>query len=188
VRGVGVSILGEALAIEDGATGSLSGRSILHWVRPDGSHARPPADEGDSYALLGSSEIELAPLLDGSIAVRAAGTEWTRRYRHLADRSEPGPAWLTGRSQWTFRNTRGNRGYAFFPQSGWRGETSADCSQAVELRAPSGRLCGEVTLMNPGGPCRTGYADQGWDGTVIERNARETCAYRWWPRLLAKDG
>jgi len=53
--------------------------------------------------------------------------------------------------------------------------------------APSGRLCGAVTLRNGDGACRPGPADQGWDGTVVEKDGRcSACAWRWWPRLLAR--
>ncbi|HET8542252.1 MAG TPA: hypothetical protein VFL83_20425 [Anaeromyxobacter sp.] len=43
-----------------------------------------------------------------------------------------------------------------------------------------------MTLRNPGAPCTPRRADQGWDGTVVERNARAPCAWRWWPRLLSE--
>ncbi len=56
----------------------------------------------------------------------------------------------------------------------------------AEPSAPSGRRCGKVTLLNRGGPCRTGPADQGWDGTVVEKDGREACTWGWWPRLLAR--
>jgi hypothetical protein len=182
VRAAAVSTAGDALAIELGMEGASAGRSILHWVRPDGSHARPPADEGDSFALLGSSELELAPLLDGSLALRTPAG-WYRRYPHLAARGEGAPAWLAARGQERFRSTRGSRGYAFFPAAG---EPAADCRQAIELVAPSGRRCARLTFREDAAGCVTGAIDQGWDGTVVQQSGKDPCTYRWWPGLLAE--
>jgi hypothetical protein len=180
VRAAAVSTLGDALAIELGMEGASAGRSILHWVRPDGSHARPPADEGGSYALLGSSEIELAPLLDGSIAVRNR-SGWFRRYPHLAAGGEGAPPWLAARGEERLRFTRGNRGYAFFPAAG---AASADCRQSIELLAADGRRCARLTFREDAAGCVTGAIDQGWDGTVVQQSGKDICTYRWWPGLL----
>jgi hypothetical protein len=178
---VGVSTRGDALVLEQG-----EGRIRVHWIRPDGADARDLAFLEPAGLFLGRG-VELFPLLDGALAVNEGGL-WTRRFAHLADRPDDAPAWLADHPGTTFRFTRGNRGYAVFPRPGASSDTtSPDCSQAVELRAPSGRLCGRVTLLNPGGPCRTGQADQGWDGTVVEKDGRAPCAWRWWPRLLARD-
>ncbi len=173
--GAGVSNRGEALVLEQ-----RSDEVRVHWLRPDGTHVREPTTEGGPFI----HGVELRPLLDGSIAVRE-GVRFTRRYPHLAERSEAAPAWLAGMpASWTYRFTRGNRGYAFFPPEG---RESDDCSQTAELRAPSGRLCAKVTFEDPGGSCLTAAIDQGWDGTVVQRSARERCGWRWWPRLLAQE-
>jgi hypothetical protein len=183
VRAVGVSTQGEALVLGVG-DGARQGRSIVHWVRPDGTDAAPPGDEGDSYALLGaaSARVELAPLLDGSLAARNEGG-WTRRYLPLAPGGEAAPAWLAARGREPFRFTRGSRGYAFFPLAG---QASADCRQAVELLAPSGRLCTRITFREDASGCTTGAIDQGWDGTVVQQSGVDSCAYRWWPGLLGE--
>ncbi len=179
ISGAGVSSRGEALVLED-----RRGELYVHWLRADGTPARAPALEGRTEErFTPGGRVRLAPLLDGSLAV-SESDRWTWRYPHLALGAGPAPEWLAARSGWTFRNTRGNRGYAFFPP----GAESPECAQAIELRAPSGRLCGKVTLSNPGGACRTGFADQGWDGTVVEKDVREECRWRWWPRLLARSG
>lgn len=126
-------------------------------------------------------EIDLVPLLDGGVAVRSDGA-FRRIYPHLALRSEPLPGWLADRAAWTYRFTRGNRGYALFPPPG---ADALDCSQTVELRAPSGLLCGRVVLEGDGGRCDTGAVDQGWDGTVVQQRSAGACRYRFWPALLA---
>ncbi len=69
---------------------------------------------------------------------------------------------------------------AFLP-----GQASADCAQSIDLIAPSGRLCGRVTLRESGSGCTTGAVDQGWDGTVVQQSGHDACTFRWWPRLLA---
>lgn len=131
----------------------------------------------------GVPPVTQAPLLDGSIAMTVNG-EWIRQYAPLAASSTAAPSWLSDRSGQSFRFTRGNRGYAFFPAAG---SASADCTQAIELLAPSGRLCGRVVLHEEGSGCTTGAVDQGWDGTVVQQSGLDPCRYRWWPRLLAAD-
>jgi hypothetical protein len=105
-----------------------------------------------------------------------------RAYPAGSTRSAPLPAWLAARASASYRFTRGNRGYAVFPPAG---QASADCSQAIELLAPSGRLCGRVTLPGGGTPCSTGQLDQGWDGTVVQQRTTGECRHRLWPALLA---
>jgi len=127
--------------------------------------------------------LELKPLLDGSLALRADGT-WRRVYAHLATAPSPLPGWLGSRADWTYQFTRGNRGYAAFPPPG---RASADCTQTIDLVSRGGRLCGRVVLREDGSGCVTGAVDQGWDGTVVQQSGRDPCAARWWPRLLAGD-
>jgi hypothetical protein len=155
------------------------------WVEPSGAAREGAATPEPSSGVVGDGlahEVELAPLLDGSLAVRSDGT-WHRRYAPLAERSEPLPAWLAERSAWSFRFTRGNAGYAALEPAG---RASPDCAQRIELVAPSGRLCGRVTLREEGTGCTTGALDQGWDGTVVQQSAADACTFRWWPRLLAR--
>jgi hypothetical protein len=180
VVGVAVSQASETLVVE--ATGPAPERAWLHWIGADGTAALPPVDAGPLADLFASGKpVFLAPLLDGSIVASEDGV-WTRRFPHLAGGAEVAPGWLAARPRFTFRNTRGNRGYALLPPGG----DSTDCTQRIELLAPSGRLCGTVTLSDPGGACTTREVDQGWDGTVVQQAAREPCAWRWWPRLLGE--
>lgn len=177
-----VSSRGEALVLSIDA-----GTVWLAWIRSDGTEARPLVAHGDAGGPNGlfrrGGQVQLAPLLDGSVVARE-GVTWTLHFPYLGDRAGDAPGWLASRPGFTFRNTRGNRGYALLPPAG---ATSGDCSQRVELLAPSGRLCGTLTLKGDGGSCATGSVDQGWDGTVVQQGARDRCAWRFWPRLLAGD-
>ena len=120
----------------------------------------------------------------GERATPPTSGAWTRRFPYLGDHVEEAPGWLTSRPGFGLRNTRGARGYALLSPALVQ---SDDCSQRVELLAPSGRLCGRVTLKGDGGACTTSLVDQGWDGTVVQESARDHCAWRFWPRLLAGD-
>jgi hypothetical protein len=175
----GVSSRGESLTLWQ-----HSAQLDAWWIDGDGKQVATE-QRAESYAAvlgfadLGAHDLELVPLLDGGLALRSDGT-FRRVFPHLSTRSAALPAWLADRAGWTFRFTRGNRGYALFPPPG---QASPDCSPVVELRSPSGRLCGLVTLAG-GGPCTTGAVDQGWDGTVVEQRAHGTCRYRFWPGML----
>jgi hypothetical protein len=171
VAGLGISNAGEALVLEFGSGGGLT----VRWLGRDGAPAAPAATDPNG------SGGQLLPLLDGSLVV-AQGTGYTRRYPHLATASVPAPAWLSARVNQTFRFTRGNRGYAFFPPAG---QNSADCTQAVEVLAPSGRRCARLTFRRDGNACVTGSIDQGWDGTVVQQASSGACGWRSWPGLLA---
>ncbi len=176
----GISTQGESLTLWQ-----HSAQLDVWWIDPAGKEvATEQRAEGAlavlGFADLGPHDLQLVPLLDGGLALRADGT-LRRVYPRLSTRSAALPAWLADRAGWTCRFTRGNRGYALFPPPG---QASPDCAQAIELRSPAGRLCGRITLAG-GGPCTTGAVDQGWDGTVVEQRDQASCRYRFWPRLLA---
>ncbi|MFY3742727.1 hypothetical protein ACOQFB_02365 [Anaeromyxobacter sp. Red801] len=178
----GVSRGGEALALWQ-----RSASVDVAWLGPDGGALAAAELVEGAAALTGSDaprhDLELVPLLDGALALRADGA-FRRVYPRLATASAPLPGWLAGRAAWTLRLTRGDAGYALLPPPG---EAAADCAQAVELRAPSGRLCGRIWLRRPGaGACTTGAVEQGWDGTVAQQDAQGACRWRVWPRLLAR--
>ncbi|HEY6005355.1 MAG TPA: hypothetical protein VIV57_20925 [Anaeromyxobacter sp.] len=180
----GVSVRGEALVLSQHSA-SLD----VSWLDPRTGAPIPGSSAERAEPFSGvtgdgiAPAVELHPLLDGSIAVRSDGT-FRRSYARLATLSSPLPAWLAERARFTFRFTRGGAGYAALPPAG---EASADCAQRIELVSPSGRLCGRVVLREGGGACTTGTVDQGWDGTVVQQSGRNSCHYRWWPRLLAKE-
>lgn len=171
VGGLGVSNAGEALVLEF----TPGGGTTVRWIRPDGTTASTGTDPNGSGG-------PLVALLDGSLVVQQ-GSAFVRRYPHLSTTSEPAPAWLAARNGQTFRFTRGNRGYAFFPP----GQNSPDCTQAAELVAPSGRRCAKLGFRRDGNACVTGAIDQGWDGTVVQQASSGACGWRFWPRLLAGD-
>jgi hypothetical protein len=170
VSSTGVSNAGEALIRETSSTGFL-----VRWLRDDGGPAAPPGVDPDQ------TFGQLRPLLDGSLVVWNP-TSYLRRYPHLATASENAPPWLAARGGQTFQFTRGNRGYAFFPPAF---QNSANCTQVVELVAPSGRRCAKLTFRRDGNACVTGFIDQGWDGTVVQQTSSGACGWRFWPGLLA---
>ena len=179
----GVSTRGDALV--------LSQRSAfldVSWLEPrDGAPVAGAAAEQaePSAPVVGTSlapVIELAPLLDGGLAVRADGT-FRRAYAHRATTSSALPPWLAERAVWSIRFTRGNAAYAALPPAG---QVSADCTQRIDLLSASGRLCGRAVLREEGGGCTTGAVDQGWDGTVVQQSGKDACTFLLWPRLLAR--
>jgi hypothetical protein len=178
--GGGVSTRGESLVLaQDSAFLDAS------WLDADGHGLAASDREERSDDVVGPGvehAIDVVPLLDGGVAVRSDGT-FRRAYAHLATTSSPLPGWLAERAASTFRFTRGEAGYAVFPAAG---RPSADCTQRIDLVSPTGRLCGRVVLREEGSACTTGAVDQGWDGTVVQQSGRSACAYRVWPRLLAR--
>jgi hypothetical protein len=176
----GVSRLGESLALwQQSASVDVS------WLDKTGAEVAG-AESTEYAAVLGgagaSPVIELVPLLDGGLAVRTDGV-FERSYAHLATASAALPDWLAARAAWTYRFTLGNAGYAAMPPAG---QASGSCTQAIDLVAPSGRLCGQVILHADGTGCLTGAVDQGWDGTVVQQDAAGACSWRAWPGLLAR--
>jgi hypothetical protein len=174
----GVSNRGDALAW------SYYAGPLLHWVAPDGTTS---ASDYPSDAMLWLTPREepryLLPLLDGSLVLVENGA-YTLRFSHLSLAREDPPAWLTSRVGWTFRFTRGNRGYAAFEPAG---RSAPECTQRIEFVSLGGRLCGRITLREDAADCVTGSVDQGWDGTVVQQSGQDACSFRWWPGLLAGD-
>lgn len=179
----GVSVRGEVMVVsQDSAFLDVS------WLdaRTGAVLAGASADQGEPSApVVGETlqpALELVPLLDGSLALRA-DARFRRAYGHLAAASSPLPAWLAERAAFTLRFTRGNAGYAAFPPGG---QSSPDCTQRIDLVSPGGRLCGRVVLREEGSGCTTGAVDQGWDGTVVQQSGKDACAYHVWRGLLGR--
>jgi hypothetical protein len=147
------------------------------WISPEG---RFVTDGTDRHEVVPLAPVSLAPLLDGGLALAVSG-RWARVYDHLGRASAPAPAWLAERAAWAYRPTRGGRGYALLEPAG---ASAPGCTQRIDLVAPSGRLCGRVTLREDAAGCTTGALDQGWDGTVVQQSGTDACAFRWWPGLL----
>jgi hypothetical protein len=176
----GVSTRGDALVLaQDSAFLDAS------WLGAGGD-AVAASDAGErSEDVVGAGiehAMELAPLLDGALAVRSDGA-FRRTYAPRATASGPLPEWLAERAASSVRVTRGGAGYAALPPAG---EASPECAQRIDLVSPSGRLCGRVILREDGGPCTTARVDQGPDGTVVQQSPRDACTYRWWTGLLGR--
>src|SRR5882762_10559867 len=65
--------------------------------------------------------------------------------------------------------------------------SSTSCAIDLEIRAPSGELCGSQTLHVStvgGGVCLQGFAVVGQDGTLLVRDYSQK-ALQVWPRLFA---
>jgi hypothetical protein len=170
--GLGVSATGDALVVMPAADAWRP-----TWTSAGGSFL---ADGTDPHDVVPLAPLALHPLLDGGLALRVDG-RFARAYDHLARASGPAPAWLAERATWSFRATPGRRGYAVFPPAG---EAAPACTQRFDLVAASGRLCGRITLREPGTGCTTGALDAGRDGTIVQQSGKDACTFRWWPGLL----
>lgn len=181
----GVSNRGEALHVSSQGTGSfeVAWTDVACGIVATGYVEYGDLAPGELVTPLLEDDWALEPLLDGTIAVRVGAT-WTSRFAHLGTTVQPPPSWLAERVGFTYRFTRGNRGYALVAPPG---RSAPSCTQEIELLSPSGRLCGRVVLHEDASGCATGVADQGWDGTVVQQSGKDPCTYRWWPGLLAGD-
>lgn len=185
----GVSVAGDAVAgwRQDG------GEEMLQWLGAGGAPVGAALDDGSASALVAGGPLDVdlstAPLLDGGVALRVGGA-WRWTYPRLGTRA-PAPAWLAARPGTTLRRTRGDRGYALLPAAGG---AASPCTTTVELRAPSGRLCGTIAVRQGGASCAAPPVEQGRDGTLVVGSAADgcdaatgacTCSAWAWPRLLA---
>jgi hypothetical protein len=184
--GGAVSTTGATLAVwgEQGTT-------RVAWLGGDGALAGEPGDDVPAADLgLGfGAALELAPLLDGTVALRSDGA-WRRRWAPAATTGTAVPAWLAEHPDVHVRHVRGGTAYALVPDPV---PAAAPCAQRVELRNAEGRLCGAVTVTSGAGACATGRVEVGRDGTLVQETppAQEACAggacscsVRFWPGLL----
>lgn len=181
----GVDLHGRLLVLWDGSVdGAGSGTLRGRWLRHDGSFIGAPflaasgLSEGTGYTLY--------PLIGGGLALLAdnfsTGRQWLARYRPHIGGPLPPPAWLAARPNVIPRLIRDNHAYALVPVAY---QTVPDCKQELELRAPSGRLCGTLTFPLAAGACETRGIDVGRDGTVIQQSVLpDDCQHTWWPQLL----
>ncbi len=155
------------------------------WVDRDGRAAGGSVMQERADAAVGpgtSHVLELAPLLDGSVAVRSDGT-WRRSYAPGAGSSAPLPEWLATRAADAVRLAAGGRGYVLLPPAG---AAAPDCATRVELVSRGGRTCGRITVREAGSACTVRSADQGRDGTLVVQSAADACTIRWWPGLMGR--
>jgi hypothetical protein len=174
----GVSALGQSLVTFDF-------QAHLHALWLDASGTALGAEiAGDPMS---PSHPVLSPLLDGSMVFQNGGV-WKLQFPNVGTTVVPAPAWLAADANTKLETVRGRKAYALLP---FGGASAKPCEQRVEIRAPSGRLCGTLTFKYGTGACITKDIDVGWDGTVIQQSPVETCSgstctcsHRWWPRLL----
>lgn len=159
------------------AVWDAGGEMRARWLRQDGGmigleHALPGVPAGVTPVL--------RPLLHTpGVALKSAGA-WRAQLQSSATVGPP-PAWLVATGDSDLAIVRNRTGYAVTPPPG---VASPTCTQAVEVRTPTGRLCGRVHLRQGGSACTTAPIRIGKDGSVIERVAGATCSYRVWPGML----
>ena len=123
----------------------------------------------------------------GSGLFIGAGGKWVAQIDSLATSTGPAPGWLQARPNTRLHMVHGGSGYAVLPVPG----TSGDCSQSVEVVAPSGTSCGTASFSAGSGNCDMKDIVVGYDGTVMQTfpDAKEkqcwfgacTCTWQWWP-------
>ena len=178
--GAGVSASGDLLVLSQ-----HSAFLDVTWLDPLAAAAGGSVMREPSQAVVGdglSHVLELAPLLDGSVAVRADAA-WRRAYAPRAAASAPLPAWLAARAEDGLRIAAGGAGYVLLPPPG---RPAPDCATRVELVSAGGRTCGRVTIRESGSSCTVRSVDQGRDGTLVAQSAVDACTVRWWPSLIGR--
>jgi hypothetical protein len=176
--GAGVPLRGDLLVVSQ-----HSSFVDVTWLDGDAraSGGSVMQESADAVAGAGTSHaLELAPLLDGSVAVRSDGT-WRRRYAPGAGASEPLPDWLAARAGDEVRLAARGLGYVLLPSPG---AAAPDCATRIELVSRGGRTCGRITVREGGSACTVRSVDRGWDGTLVVQSAADACTARWWPALL----
>jgi hypothetical protein len=153
------------------------GTTRVAWLGRDGALGAEPADDGATadHGLDFGTPIELAALLDGTVALRA-GTMWRRAWAPSATTGAAPPAWLAERPGTRVRTVRGGTAYALVPDA-----AAGVCAQGVELLSSEGRICGAVTVTESTSECGASVLEVGRDGTLLREAAG---AVRFWPGLL----
>jgi hypothetical protein len=162
-----------------GAAALLSYRSLAVWETGGELRARflrlTGGVLGTEFPVPGVpalAPLTLQPLLDGSFALKTAGS-WRTLFTSGTPTLAAPPAWLVATGDSTLALVRNRQGYAVLPAAG---VSARSCSQQVQVRTPAGKLCGTVTLRQGAGPCVTQPLGVGRDGSLIEKLARERCA------------
>ena len=107
----------------------------------------------------------------GSGLFIGAGGKWVAQIDSLATSTAPAPGWLQARPNTRLHMVHGGSGYAVLPVPG----TSGDCSQSVEVVAPSGTSCGTASLGRLG-EWRTARRGVGLTGLRATSSALDPCA------------
>lgn len=176
--GVGISTAGDVLLLAQ-----HSSFLDVAWVGADAAPAGGSVLQEDGQVTAGpgfSHALELAPLLDGSVAVRSDGT-WRRSFAPRAPASGALPGWLASRAGEGLRTAPGGAGYLLLPATG---QPAPGCATRVELVSRGGRTCGRITIRETGAACTVRSVEPGRDGTLVAQSAVDACTFRWWPGLL----
>jgi hypothetical protein len=181
---LGVDRAGNALVLSN--PGSLHAQ----WVDHAGN-VGPEFDLG--VAMASGTAFELYPRIGSGLFVLASTfdghTAWAYQLDSLAPAATPAPDWLRSRPDTRMHMAHGGTAYAMLPVP-----AQGDCTQHVEVLAPSGKSCGSAEFRLDAGSCRTNFIDVGYDGTVVQQLPLNTpgnscppgqlcrsCAWRWWP-------
>jgi hypothetical protein len=183
---IGVSTTGNVLVTLTSTNQDGYAPYPARWFAHDGT---PLTDWFTYGTFIDGSDVDmtgsLTPLLDGSLVEHPAGGSETdnRQLRRIFPNAQPKaidlPAWLTARdhAQGPFL-VRSGKAYAmtFSPQ----------CSNAMEVLAPSGKSCGCVPL-----PGELDESAVGRDGTVllphspsVQPDGSVRCSFDVYPQLL----
>ena len=174
-----------------GNTLALFKASTLHaqWIDPSG-HAGAEFDLGDALAPPPSDSFEVYPRIgSGLFVLRLAGghTTWLHQLDSLATVARPAPDYLQSRPDTRLHMAHGGKAYAMLPIP-----VQGDCTQRIEVLAPSGKSCGSAEFVLAAGSCTTSFIDVGYDGTVVQQLPASmedhscpgnqcSCTWRWWP-------
>ena len=182
VRAVGTDRMGNTLVIWDHTP--IDGPWSLQGVWVDhGGHAGAAFDTGGPAA--GNAGYVLSPRVGSGLFLSLNGPRsgdfWARQFDDMATIGKPAPDWLVGRSTKTHM-ARNGRAYAFIDGTTYGRET--ECTQHIEIVAPSGKSCGTAEFRIAPGRCVPQSIDVGYDGTVIQQVVAPTCTWRWWTGFL----
>jgi hypothetical protein len=200
VFGAGVDLLGRAVAIVDGGSGSIE----AIWFDKNGAPATGVFQILSSFQPGPSTWFETSPLLGGGLALRRMdapssgpfeelrSSQWLLLLPSGVASTQPAPDWLTQRPDTNMQLARSGHAYAFSP---WATQAST-CDQQVEIVSPAGNSCGKADFPVDGNSCQTRELRLGLDGTVMQMlpASREqnqppgspvfTCTLRYWPAAL----
>ena len=160
---LGVDRAGNALVLSN--PGSLHGQ----WVDHSGN-VGPDFDLGvavasgtifELYPRIGSGLFVLKRTFDGLPSV-FDHTAWAYQLDSLAPAATPAPDWLAARPDTRMHVAHGGTAYAMLPVP-----AQGDCTQHIEVLAPSGKSCGSAEFRLAAESCPTSFIDVGYDGTVV---------------------
>jgi hypothetical protein len=113
---------------------------------------------------------------------------WVGQIDSLSLQVDPAPEWLRARGGTALHMVHGGTGYAVLPALVIH---AAQCTQTVEVLAPSGAGCGVAEFAASEGPCTPWGISVGYDGTVVQQvpnlpqmncdHAPCSCDWHWWP-------